>query len=262
MSCAKALTTSLALPGPTSPPATPRYEAFYWEVLAIRNGEQPRPEHYDRIYWDFVAAGETPPLSARTIPLQTMMRDLGFTEAEFDRLAEAQRNSDALVRTEEIAMNAVKGLFDDGTGKLTREGPPDRELAMRLMHDTAYHREKARIMKPIDQFLAMLDERTGAAMDHYARLSYFYITALGFLLVLLAVLVARSWLTIHRRVNRPILALQQQSRTVAADVEQLAKVGGDIASGNLRSTLHRRSGAPGRAKVRMRSANYPASMTT
>ena len=53
-----------------------------------------------------------------------MMRDLGFTEAEFDRLAEAQRNSNALVRTEEIAMAAMKGLFDDGTGKLTKKDRP------------------------------------------------------------------------------------------------------------------------------------------
>ena len=52
---------------------------------------------------------------------------------------------------------------------------------MRLMHDTAYHREKARIMKPIDKFLAMLDARTAATSNHYARLSYIYITALGFL---------------------------------------------------------------------------------
>ena len=36
-----------------------RYEQQYWDILAIRNGEKPMPQAYERIYWDFVAAGET-----------------------------------------------------------------------------------------------------------------------------------------------------------------------------------------------------------
>jgi methyl-accepting chemotaxis protein len=32
----------------------PRYEQYYWETLAIRNGQRPLPEHYDeRNHWDF-----------------------------------------------------------------------------------------------------------------------------------------------------------------------------------------------------------------
>ena len=30
----------------------PTFERLYWETLAIRNGEVPRPRHYERIYWD------------------------------------------------------------------------------------------------------------------------------------------------------------------------------------------------------------------
>src|SRR6185295_17263777 len=32
-----------------------KFERMYWEILAIRNGEAPRPRHYERIYWDLVA---------------------------------------------------------------------------------------------------------------------------------------------------------------------------------------------------------------
>jgi len=32
-----------------------RFEDQFHSVLAIRNGEQPRPEDYDHIYWDFLA---------------------------------------------------------------------------------------------------------------------------------------------------------------------------------------------------------------
>ena len=79
----------------------------------------------------------------------------GFTEAEFAKLASAQKYSDALVRTEKIALNAAKGFFDDGAGNFTVQRAPDRALAMRLMNDAAYRENKARIMQPLDDFYVM-----------------------------------------------------------------------------------------------------------
>ena len=32
----------------------PVYEHYFHDVLAIHNGEKPRRENYERIYWDFV----------------------------------------------------------------------------------------------------------------------------------------------------------------------------------------------------------------
>ncbi|QBE62192.1 methyl-accepting chemotaxis protein [Pseudoduganella lutea] len=142
------------------------YERQYMDILDIRNGSKPRPENYGRIYWDFVAGGlPVPPSSGKSVSLQQLMQEAGFTEQEFGKLKEAQANSDGLVKTEVIAMNAVKGLFDDGKGGFTRKGEPDLELARRIMHDTTYHQNKARIMQPLNEFLAMLDGRTAAAVE-------------------------------------------------------------------------------------------------
>jgi methyl-accepting chemotaxis protein len=139
------------------------YEQQYMDILAIRNGQKPRPQHYERIYWDFVAAGApVPPSSGQTVALSELMKRAGFTDQEFAKLKEAEANSNELVRTEVIAMNAVKGKFDDGKGGFTREGPPDPDMARRIMHDQAYHQNKAKIMRPVNDFLALLDERTGA----------------------------------------------------------------------------------------------------
>jgi len=139
------------------------YEQQYMDILAIRNGQKPRPRNYERIYWDFVAAGApVPPSSGQAIALSELMKRAGFTGQEFAKLKEAEANSNELVRTEVIAMNAVKGRFDDGKGGFTREGPPDPEMARRIMHDKAYHQNKARIMQPVNEFLALLDERTSA----------------------------------------------------------------------------------------------------
>ncbi|PHV38833.1 methyl-accepting chemotaxis protein [Janthinobacterium sp. BJB304] len=143
-----------------------RYEQQYLDILDIRNGKKPRPAHYERIYWDFVAAGVPVPASTGpAVPLAELMRKAGFSEQEFAKLREAQANSDGLVKTEVIAMNAVKGRFDDGSGNFTKTGPPDLEMARAIMHDAQYHSNKAKIMQPVNEFLTLLDQRTGAAVQ-------------------------------------------------------------------------------------------------
>jgi hypothetical protein len=37
------------------------FEEHFYTILNIRDGEVPRPEHYDRIFWDFRVAGEVMP---------------------------------------------------------------------------------------------------------------------------------------------------------------------------------------------------------
>jgi methyl-accepting chemotaxis protein len=141
------------------------YEKQYFDILDIRNGKKPRPKDYERIYWDFVAAGDAKPSPDTTaVPLQTLMKQAGFTEQELGKLQEAAGKSDDLVKAETIAMNAVKGQYADGAGGFTKKGPPDTELARRLTHDATYHSNKAKIMKPVNEFLEMLDQRTSKAV--------------------------------------------------------------------------------------------------
>jgi signal transduction histidine kinase/CheY-like chemotaxis protein len=190
----------------------PRYEQQYWEILNIRNGTKPRPQHYELIYWDFVAAGNVKPRpDGIAAKLTDLMKDAGFTSEEFARLTEAQDNSDALVKTELIAMNAVKGLYDDGSGRFVRQGRPDLELARRLMHDQNYHKNKARIMGPVNDFLILLDNRTQEAVTRATRESRqksvfavallilsFLVTIVVFYLAYRALVRAESDLVQHR----------------------------------------------------------------
>jgi methyl-accepting chemotaxis protein len=141
----------------------PKWEKQYFEILDIRNGKLPRPQAYERIYWDFRATGaENFRAAGSTVALLDLMKQAGFTEAELAKLAEAKANSDDLVRTETVAMNMVKGQYEDGKGGFTRQAEPDLAKARDMMHDLAYHQFKAKIMKPVDEFLVMLDERTTA----------------------------------------------------------------------------------------------------
>ncbi len=145
--------------------ADSKWEKQYFEVLDVRNGKLARPANYQGIYWDFRAADEVPTKGmGAAMPLQQLMEKAGFTDAEFAKLREAQQNSNDLVRTETIAMNLVKGLYEDGKGGFTKQGAPDLERARAMMHDLDYHRFKAKIMRPVDEFLQLLDQRTALAV--------------------------------------------------------------------------------------------------
>ena len=203
-----------------------RYEQQYWQVLDIRNGKQPRPQQYERLYWDFIAAGQPAPRGAgESLPLLEAMRRQGFSQAELDKLAEAQANSDTLVQIETVAMNAVKGHFADGQGGFTRQDKPDLELASRLMHNADYHREKVKIMQPVDDFYALLDQRTGDAVARYSQIGERYMLAVTVMVLLLVVISVLGIFAIRRKVSGALLRLSDEARQVAA-----GELGGHLAA--------------------------------
>ncbi len=193
-----------------------RYEEQYWQVLDIRHGKRARPQQYERLYWDFLAAGlPAPRANGESAPLLELMRRQGFSQAELDKLAEAQANSDALVQIETEAMNLAKGLLADGRGGFTRQGAPDRILASQLMHSEEYHREKAKIMQPVDNFYALLDRRTSDEVAHYARIGERYMIAVTLMVVILILIAVVGIFTIRRKVSGALLRLSDEARQVA-----------------------------------------------
>lgn len=196
----------------------PKYEAQYWDVLAIRNGEKARPADYHRIYWDFVAAtGEAPRPGTVKAPLMALMREAGFTEEEFAKLAQAQANSDGLVDLETEAMNAVKGLFLAPDGTYSVVGEPNLTYAAGLLHSDQYHRYKAEIMAPLDEFFVLMEERTsGAVVDGEERAN----VAVQFLAAAIVMMFLSVILTIwvfYTRVSQPLLVLTGVMKGLAED---------------------------------------------
>lgn len=178
------------------------FENKYWAILDIRNGKSPRPVNYNRIYWDFViATGRKPRPDSEAISLHDLMLKEGFTKTEFDKLALAQKNSDGLVRTEMIAMNAVKGLFDDGSGNFTIKEKPNREMAIKIMNDEAYYKTKAEIMKPIDEFYAMFDERTTGYIRIYEERAMNLLWSLAVLIITIMGMFGYSFVVIQRQIT-------------------------------------------------------------
>ncbi|OCA60898.1 chemotaxis protein [Aeromonas piscicola] len=201
----------------------PAYEHQYMRILAIRNGEQNRPQGYNRIYWDFVAAnGQSPrPDSNLRRGLIDLMKDAGFTDGELAKLNEAKNNSDALVNTEVAAFKLVQQTDGDLVA--------NQQKAIAMMHDKAYHQNKGRIMSPIDDFYVMMENRTQQAVDdatsQSSMLRYLFI-ALGLVLMFFL------W-----RTYKALLDL------VGTSVSQLRSDLGSLAQGDFSRQIHVPSGA-------------------
>jgi PAS domain S-box-containing protein len=142
--------------------ADSRFEAYFQAILDIRAGETPRPENYDRIFWDFIIAEEADidDFDGERISLKELMDQVGITDSEFQQLSEAERRSNELVNMEREAMFAMKGIFKDTQGNFTRSGKPDQQLAIDLLFGREYHLAKKNIMTPINDFLAAVETRT------------------------------------------------------------------------------------------------------
>jgi methyl-accepting chemotaxis protein len=201
----------------------PKWEEQFLSVIGIRNGEKPRPVDYHRIYWDFVAAtGRAPRPDGARIPLQQMMREAGFSEAEFALLRQAQQNSDALIQLETVAINAAKGIVADADGKFTVRRAPDFAMARDLMHGADYHRFKADIMGPIDQFYVALEERLASSIRAAEDRVAYWRSILGIAVaMILAVSAAAAWLLVLR-ISKPLDEL-------SGSMDKLAK--GDLGVG-------------------------------
>ncbi len=129
------------------------YKQHYLEILDIRDGKKPRPVNYENIYWDLVLGDDhRPSPDGKAIALLEMMRQAGFTEAEFAKLAEAKANSDELTKPEFAAMALI-----ESTNPTTSAA---RNAATSMLYGTSYHQAKAGIMRPISEFYGMMDQRT------------------------------------------------------------------------------------------------------
>jgi methyl-accepting chemotaxis protein len=221
-----------------------KYEQQYNDILDIRNGKKARPKNPERIYWDFVAAGNAKPREdGAAVALQDLMKKAGFSDEEFAKLKEAQGNSDDLVKTEVIAMNAVKGLFDDGSGKFTVKKDPDPEMARKLMHSNDYHQFKAKIMKPLDDFFVLLDQRTAKEVELAQSNSQ---SAYWLVSVLLAASVCALGIGVR-------LLYSQIRHQVGGEPKDAAAIAHLIAEGDLSTPIHTDSTDPDSVIVAMKT---------
>lgn len=201
-----------------------KYSTWYFDVLAKRNGEKPRPEKPEAIYWDLIvdATDAAPQADGKTMALLDDMKAEGFSEKELALLAEAKAQSDDLVNLEVRAMDAIEGIVRDASGKQTGTTAPDLATAQKLLYSHDYHAAKAKVMKPIAAFFDELRIRTAgkinAQHETIARLKTYFYDLSGLLAV--ALLGAVIIFIVNMRKTAASEAARTASETSRAAIEK------------------------------------------
>ncbi|RJP63985.1 MAG: PAS domain S-box protein [Ignavibacteriales bacterium] len=130
-----------------------KWEKKFHEVLDIRNGKAPRP-------------------NGRYISFQDSIRKFDFTETEFEKLRIAEKYSNDLTRTELIAINAAKGLYEDKNGDFTVKRKPDLEFARNIVFNEKCHADINKVLSSIDDFIVLENQRNVNKIESYDKINH------------------------------------------------------------------------------------------
>jgi signal transduction histidine kinase/CheY-like chemotaxis protein len=195
-----------------------RFLLYYYDILAIRNGEKSAPESaHPATYWDDVIAGNIQhrlPESGARHSLSERMRRLSFSGPEFAALNRVLATTGELNQIEQIAFAATQGLYDPATGEFVSDGIPNLNFASRLVHADDYNRFQAQLTRAVDDLTRITDDRTQSDVVESTSYLRLLISLSMIMMALTITLVMAVFYTIGRRVLRPIHEL----RAVAGDI--------------------------------------------
>jgi hypothetical protein len=152
----------------------PLFKERYFHILDVQSGKIPRPDTAE------VAPG-------KTIELDKLYDEAGFTREEKAALSEANRLSLALADLEIAAMEEVEAA------------PPDKRdeailVASKLLHDKEYLDAENAVQVPVDKFHSLLAERLARdeadieALSFHTQILLYIVVGLTVVLVFLAIL--------------------------------------------------------------------------
>lgn len=196
-----------------------RYLTYYYDILAIREGEKPLPENYtSRAYWDGVIAGEIEhKFSTNALPhsLAERMKLLNFSPSEFTALSEVSKATQAIKELEMIAFAATQGLYDTKKSEFVSDGKPNLVFANQLVHSEKYNQLKSDLAKAVGNFVQAVDEKTRQAIEQKTDdLKYWIFLSLGNVIFGFSLVLLTSRV-LQRRVLQPIALLSRAADKLA-----------------------------------------------
>ena len=153
------------------------------------------------------------------------MKGLGFTEEEFNKLAQAKKNSDDLVWTETVAFNAMKAKFANENKVFIQGDEVDQALALSIMFDEKYHNDKSKIMNPIDDFFKILDERTLLNVEKFRHKAKTLLSAIIGLILFIGCLLIILYVYIQKKIVKKLIQTADRLQENSIEIEVAASRG-------------------------------------
>ena len=197
-----------------------RYLLYYYDILAVRQGEKPAPADFNpNSYWDDVIAGRIKhsiPKDGVKRSVTDLMKSKGFSASELLALKRVLDATQAMNGIEQKAFAATQGLYNPDTGEFVSDGPARLDFAGMLVHSNAYNALKADLSTAVDGLVTLTDRRTSAEvaaagnrLERWILLSLISMAAT----IVMAVLALR---VIRRNVLVPIHRLGKGADRLAA----------------------------------------------
>jgi two-component system, sensor histidine kinase and response regulator len=205
-----------------------RYLAYYYDILAVREGQRAPPAVDDpALYWREVIALRRPyvaPAGGNAHALIAQMQGLAFTDAELASGRQLLAVAARMQGIEKIAFAATQGLYDRRSGEFVSDGEPDQAFAISLVHRADYEAARADLVAAAAQLRGQTLSRTQAVVDKTRlELERAIATAIAVNLLLLP-LVAAVTVLMRRRVLLPIQQLAQVAERHASG-EHTGRIG-------------------------------------
>ncbi len=178
------------------------YEQAYWDLVNIRAGKMRRP----------LEAAVAP---GKTIPMDTLLKNAGFTVEELRLLEESVRISNALVLIEDKAMNMAKGLFQDKNGDYTLKGDADFETARQLMFGQDYDDTVKKIMGPSYTFDTLVQERINRQSESVQRSLRASVNGLYAAVAVIALVIISAVVLLLRKITAPVCCTAKYALAIA-----------------------------------------------
>ncbi len=171
-----------------------KYEKEYFHIIDWRSGKIPRPRDVkSKLFIN------------ENLSHYDMFKRLGCTEEELKLLNKATELSNNLALLETQAMETIKkGHFVNGPIRMS-EGEDYQKFAIRILNDDNYHKTVKTIMKPIDDFLDSLHNRSSMAVNKAQKSANIYFVLTSSFIILSTIAIAIFIIFLNKSVIRPIV---------------------------------------------------------
>ena len=196
-----------------------RYLMYYYDILAIREGQKPAPLGYNSsTYWDQVISGQIShqiPESGKPQSLSAQMQSMGFGSNEMDSLQTIFAITESMKKIEQIAFAATQGLYDPEKHDFVDDGKPQMEFAIHKVHSEEYNKLTAALSLAVEKLTEITDQRTNKdvrdadnSLKHWIMLSI-----LTMICTIVMVVIALN--VIQKHVLKPIARLAGAAGRIA-----------------------------------------------
>ena len=201
------------------------FKQYHREILAIREGELPRPRDYDHLYWGIVVASRKhPDAGGPSVPLTTLIRRHILTAEEEAMLLEVERHSKHMNDMEHRAMALVPSrpsrrpsahptnqAAPSSAARLAVPGIVFRgahgDSAYVLLFGEPYYLAKTTLLTSIGAFITSVDSRTKDVALAGRRQVQSLSDMMLFVAVLTLLYAVLGWVMFSRAIANPLSTL-------------------------------------------------------